>query len=642
MKFYGQFDPPVDRFIFERYFPDAGIKGVFVECGAFDGELECSCRFFEETMGWTGFNIEPVPAIYNALCKNRPDSKNLNIGLSREAGRAVFKHAIHPVLGTMFGNGSISHAPAHLSALEASGCMFEDIEISTTTWREFIADNHVSHVDLFVLDVEGHELSVIDGMFGCDVLPDVMCVEFGHAGFHAVRERLGALGYLFDIISHGNAYFVRQNVVGLFALRRCAPTSVIGMNSDSTLQERVGPLAFVHIPKCSGTAFENYVLSHHRFGKLSRAFTGIGPERDPETLREYFDRTAFSPFLFGHIPYPDYVSGVSEAIFATFVRDPVKRTISHYRSWHDPKNFHPNDPHYLAADSSLKDALLFSQKATLEEFVRSDNPIIKAGALGNVQTRYLSTCASGSMDEHLESAKKNLGQFDFFGITERFEESIDLFRRMFPDAHPYDVAQSAENRSQVDAGEITPEIIDAIRVQTPHDVELYEYARALFQERLNSSLEPRRTYLLSSLLSGRASCDTAPRAESSAEKSISCDDPAACNHELLAAKRKIDELEATRTEAAIQTASKLGFMQSENRFLADKIAQLEQGHAADLLAREQMLASVQAENDTLKALNDQISATHAQLADVYRNIVASKGWRAVEALNTMFGWLYRK
>jgi hypothetical protein len=37
-RFYGQFDPPVDRFLFERYFAGSKRPGVFIECGAFDGE----------------------------------------------------------------------------------------------------------------------------------------------------------------------------------------------------------------------------------------------------------------------------------------------------------------------------------------------------------------------------------------------------------------------------------------------------------------------------------------------------------------------------------------------------------------------------------------------------------------------------
>ena len=98
-KFYGQFNPPVDKFIFERYFPEPNIRGVFVECGAFDGVTECSCKFFEETLGWSGINIEPVPWVYEKLCLNRPDAKNFNLALSNHSGKSVFQAVKHPVLG---------------------------------------------------------------------------------------------------------------------------------------------------------------------------------------------------------------------------------------------------------------------------------------------------------------------------------------------------------------------------------------------------------------------------------------------------------------------------------------------------------------------------------------------------------------
>lgn len=156
--FYGQFDPPVDRFIYERYFPDPDIKGVFVECGAFDGTADSSCRFFEETAGWTGYNLEPVPHLYRKLVKQRPNSRNIQIALSDRVGEANFTHAIHPDLGPDFGNGSISHSQAHLKDLLDRGCSLEKFNVRTMTWRDFITRETIQHVDLLVLDVEGHEM----------------------------------------------------------------------------------------------------------------------------------------------------------------------------------------------------------------------------------------------------------------------------------------------------------------------------------------------------------------------------------------------------------------------------------------------------------------------------------------------------
>lgn len=218
-KFYGQFEPQVDKFIFERYFKDEGIKGVFVECGAFDGLTENSCKFFEETMGWKGYNVEPVPWVYESLCKNRPDSTNLNFALSDKIGTATFTAVDHPDFGVDCTNGSLAHTEKHFSMLEQAGCKFVRVEVDLLTWPEFIQRNDISHVDLLVLDVEGHELSVIDGMYGCDILPDVFCIEIGHLDFGEIRHKLSHLGYVYDVSSHVNAFFIKKEVVSLFTFR---------------------------------------------------------------------------------------------------------------------------------------------------------------------------------------------------------------------------------------------------------------------------------------------------------------------------------------------------------------------------------------------------------------------------------------
>lgn len=219
-KFYGQFDPPVDQFIFERYFPDKNIRGVFVECGAFDGQTECSCKFFEESMGWTGYNLEPVPWLFEQLTENRPQSRNLNVALSNSEGAASFTAVDHPLYGVNCTNGSLAHTQTHLDWLASEGCKLVEVPVTLTTWSVFVAREGVRQVDLLVLDVEGHEFSVIEGMKGCPVLPEVLCIEIGHLGLAPMREALGQLGYVYDISSHYNAFFVREDRVGLFALRR--------------------------------------------------------------------------------------------------------------------------------------------------------------------------------------------------------------------------------------------------------------------------------------------------------------------------------------------------------------------------------------------------------------------------------------
>lgn len=208
VKFFGQFNPPVDKVIYDRYFGRSLLRGTYIECGAGDGISESSCYFFEKYMGWRAINIECSPPLYERLCANRPTSINLQIALSDAPGSVTFKHAIHPVIGEVFGNGSVSHAPSHIAELDAMGCTYVDYEVPAVTYNQVIADQGVTQLDLMVLDIEGYEMTALRGMAGATVLPTVMCVEFGHVGLDRLVDELSQFGYYFDMVADANAFFL--------------------------------------------------------------------------------------------------------------------------------------------------------------------------------------------------------------------------------------------------------------------------------------------------------------------------------------------------------------------------------------------------------------------------------------------------
>lgn len=207
LRFYGQGDPPVDQTLYESYFKDTR-NGVFVECGAKDGVAQSSCKFFEESMGWSGVNIEPVPFFFEQLCKNRPHSTNLNIALSNQTGVATFTQAIHPKRGWNFGNGSLKHTEEHLRQLKRIRCKFESFEVATMTFRRLIKNTGLSQIDLFVLDVEGHEVEVIKSMKNITVWPRVMCVEHNNQA-SVIDNILHSYGYKLDRRVRNNSYYLR-------------------------------------------------------------------------------------------------------------------------------------------------------------------------------------------------------------------------------------------------------------------------------------------------------------------------------------------------------------------------------------------------------------------------------------------------
>lgn len=217
LKFYGQFEVPVDKFLYERYFVNFKYPGVFVECGAFDGLIECSCKFFEETLNWRGVNIEPVLSIYEKLCINRPNSINLNYALSNKNGSEQFATVIHPAFGEFYGNGSLHHMSAHRDVLNQMNCKFQEITVECITYDKLLDLTQLKQIDLLVLDIEGHELEVLTNMLSVKrVLPKVLCVEYGHLGLLEMCNLAAKMDYHLNALSYVNAIFVKNEYCDQF------------------------------------------------------------------------------------------------------------------------------------------------------------------------------------------------------------------------------------------------------------------------------------------------------------------------------------------------------------------------------------------------------------------------------------------
>ena len=80
MKFYGQFDPQLDKYLYENFFLNKK-NGISIEAGASNGLIENTTKFFEEYLCWKTINVEPLDEWYNELIINRPESININKAL---------------------------------------------------------------------------------------------------------------------------------------------------------------------------------------------------------------------------------------------------------------------------------------------------------------------------------------------------------------------------------------------------------------------------------------------------------------------------------------------------------------------------------------------------------------------------------
>ncbi len=237
------------------------------------------------------------------------------------------------------------------------------------------------------------------------------------------------------------------------------------------------PLFFVHIPKCAGTSFKDYVklyLANWRTEIIdtkglqdTKHYSHL--EKDlPDgfhvsnmTRSEYIRLRLLEPrknrIIMGHICFYEYMKGLNYS-FATFLRDPVGRIISHYYWFHEEEaDFH-----------------------SLEDWLNSSKTEL------NLQTAFLCGNPKTKLTKwDLEMAKVNLHFFDFIGIVEYFDSSLKLFSRIYQTRLPNKISVLNTNLKETYKRKNIPQdIVNLIVERSCYDIELYEHACKLFNEKL--------------------------------------------------------------------------------------------------------------------------------------------------------------
>lgn len=206
MTYYAQLE--LDKVLHRTFFPNKR-DGFFVECGAYDGLDECTCKFFEETMGWKGLNIEPVPYTFDRLVKNRPNAINEKYALSSADGKATFRNVIHPTRGKLLGCGTLlqSQSQKYLDI----GYELDIFEVETIRFSELYKKHSLPDIDLFVLDVEGNEEEALKCILTIPThaLPKVFCIEMVMSDDNPVAKML-IPHYDYHSSSFHNVFFTKK------------------------------------------------------------------------------------------------------------------------------------------------------------------------------------------------------------------------------------------------------------------------------------------------------------------------------------------------------------------------------------------------------------------------------------------------
>jgi FkbM family methyltransferase len=207
--------------LLDRAFP-RGKPGFYIDIGANDPTVASVTRHFYD-LGWRGVNVEPALHPYGLLCEARDRDVNLNVALSdMEGDLALFELPGRLSSGSTF---SEHNAARHRD----SGLPFEERKVPTMTLAQ-VCEQHVGDttIDFLSVDVEGHELQVLQGGDWARWRPRVVLVEATEPNTmiptHEKWEHilLGA-DYRFAIFDGLNRWYVRSEDADLVPVLSVPP-----------------------------------------------------------------------------------------------------------------------------------------------------------------------------------------------------------------------------------------------------------------------------------------------------------------------------------------------------------------------------------------------------------------------------------
>lgn len=169
----------IDKKIIEKYLNYE--NGFFVEVGGNDGVTQSNTAHLEYYKGWNGLLIEPITNKFNQMVLNRPKSICINTCLSNVDDFEI--EFIDVNLMSFIKNSRKSDENDNVWIKEGENCQnIKSIKytLKTKKLQTIIEKNKINSIDFFSLDVEGHELSVLEGLNFNHIRPKYILIECTH------------------------------------------------------------------------------------------------------------------------------------------------------------------------------------------------------------------------------------------------------------------------------------------------------------------------------------------------------------------------------------------------------------------------------------------------------------------------------
>jgi len=254
-------------------------------------------------------------------------------------------------------------------------------------------------------------------------------------------------------------------------------------------------LYFLHIPKTAGTSLTKILENNFKSDEVL-------PEYTWPKLLEKLD-VDFSKYrlIRGHFGYWIYKLLSKTPVTLTILRKPIDQTLSLYS--HQLRAFEDGDSESIIKhkNETLEEIfedpgrrLIFTnhqiRHLTLDFDVEAIKKAIKEkGKLKEIRKQYKPKLITRNQAELLKIAKDRLTKFAFFGLAEKFEESLFLLCYTFGWFPPRIVPKLNISSKRKKLDDLPKETSDILLKLTRFDEQLYQYAEQVFDERFKNMVE---------------------------------------------------------------------------------------------------------------------------------------------------------
>lgn len=156
--------------ILSRLFPTA--NGTCVEVGANDG-IKFSNSYYFEKKGWRCILVEPTAELCERIRKSR-NSIIFECAASDVEGEAVFHIAEGVDLYS-----SLEQQSTMANFMSSENVHIKDVTVKTRRLDSILLESDIKNIDFISIDVEGHEISVLNGFSINRWKPRIVIIEDG-------------------------------------------------------------------------------------------------------------------------------------------------------------------------------------------------------------------------------------------------------------------------------------------------------------------------------------------------------------------------------------------------------------------------------------------------------------------------------